>query len=106
MTSGHPVEQQTRHWNEDDGRTHALRSKEEDYDYRYFPEPDLLPLDPSAEWVEQIRQALPALPRDRRLSLAEAAPARWMTTTLRWSSSARWTDSRWPPSAPEESPSG
>ena len=75
LTSGHPVEQQTRHWNEDDGRTHALRSKEEDYDYRYFPEPDLLPLDPSAEWVEQIRQALPALPRDRRLSLAEAAPA-------------------------------
>lgn len=75
LTSGQPVEQETRHWNEDDGRTHALRSKEEDYDYRYFPEPDLLPLDPSAEWVEQIRQALPALPRDRRLSLAEAAPA-------------------------------
>ena len=74
LSSGHPVEQQTRHWNEDDGRTHALRSKEEDYDYRYFPEPDLLPLDPSAEWVEQIRQALPALPRDRRLSLLEAAP--------------------------------
>ncbi|MCY4135992.1 MAG: Asp-tRNA(Asn)/Glu-tRNA(Gln) amidotransferase subunit GatB [bacterium] len=74
LTSGHPIEQQTRHWNEDDGRTHALRSKEEDYDYRYFPEPDLLPLDPSAEWVEQIRQALPVLPRDRRQSLAEAAP--------------------------------
>ncbi|MYB08399.1 MAG: Asp-tRNA(Asn)/Glu-tRNA(Gln) amidotransferase subunit GatB [Acidimicrobiia bacterium] len=75
LTSGQPIEQQTRHWNEDDGRTHALRSKEEDYDYRYFPEPDLLPLDPSAEWVEEIRQSLPALPRDRRLSLAEAAPA-------------------------------
>ncbi|MYH95464.1 MAG: Asp-tRNA(Asn)/Glu-tRNA(Gln) amidotransferase subunit GatB [Acidimicrobiia bacterium] len=74
LISGHLIEQQTRHWNEDDGRTHALRSKEEDYDYRYFPEPDLLPLDPSAEWVEQIRQALPALPRDRRQSLAEAAP--------------------------------
>lgn len=74
LASGQPVEQQTRHWNEDDGGTHALRSKEEDYDYRYFPEPDLLPLDPSAEWVERIRQALPALPRDRRLSLAEAAP--------------------------------
>ena len=75
LTSGQPVEQQTRHWNEGDGRTHALRSKEEDYDYRYFPEPDLLPLDPSAEWVEQIGQALPALPRDRRLSLAAVAPA-------------------------------
>ena len=75
LTSGQAIEQQTRHWNEDDGRTHALRSKEEDYDYRYFPEPDLLPLDPSAEWVEQIRQALPALPRDRRHRLAAAAPS-------------------------------
>ena len=75
LTSGQPIEQQTRHWNEDDGRTHALRSKEEDYDYRYFPEPDLLPLDPSAEWVEEIRQGLPPLPRDRRLYLAEAAPS-------------------------------
>ena len=67
--------QQTRHWNEDDGRTHALRSKEEDYDYRYFPEPDLLPLDPSPQWVEQIRQSLPSLPRDRRRRLAEVAPS-------------------------------
>ena len=75
LSSGQPVEQQTRHWNEDDGRTHALRSKEQDYDYRYFPEPDLLPLDPSAKWVEQSRRGLPALPRDRRLRLAEAAPS-------------------------------
>ena len=75
LTSGQAIEQQTRHWNEDDGRTHALRSKEEDYDYRYFPEPDLLPLNPSSEWVEQIRQTLPALPRDRRLRLAETAPS-------------------------------
>ncbi len=75
LTSGQAIEQQTRHWNEDDGRTHALRSKEEDYDYRYFPEPDLLPLNPSTEWVEQIRQALPALPRDRRLRLTAAAPS-------------------------------
>ena len=75
LTSGQPVAQQTRHWNEDDGRTHALRSKEEDYDYRYFPEPDLLPLDPSPQWVEQIRQSLPSLPRDRRRRLAEVAPS-------------------------------
>ena len=75
LTSGQPIEQQTRHWNEDDGRTHALRSKEEDYDYRYFPEPDLLPLDPSPQWVEQIRQDLPPLPRDRRLRLAGVAPS-------------------------------
>ena len=75
LTNGQAIEQQTRHWNEDDGRTHALRSKEEDYDYRYFPEPDLLPLDPSAQWVEQIRQSLPLLPRDRRHRLAEVAPS-------------------------------
>ncbi len=75
LTGGEAVVQQTRHWNEDDGRTHALRSKEEDYDYRYFPEPDLLPLDPSPEWVEQIGRSLPPLPRDRRRRLAEAAPA-------------------------------
>ncbi|WP_420620426.1 Asp-tRNA(Asn)/Glu-tRNA(Gln) amidotransferase subunit GatB [Candidatus Poriferisocius sp.] len=75
LTSGQPIEQQTRHWNENDGRTHALRSKEEDYDYRYFPEPDLLPLNPSTEWVEQVRNTLPSLPRDRRLGLAEAAPS-------------------------------
>ena len=75
LAGGRPVEQQTRHWNEDEGRTHALRSKEEDHDYRYFPEPDLLPLDPSAEWVEEIRRELPPLPRDRRLRLGEAAPS-------------------------------
>ncbi|MYG94311.1 MAG: Asp-tRNA(Asn)/Glu-tRNA(Gln) amidotransferase subunit GatB [Acidimicrobiia bacterium] len=75
LMSGELVAQQTRHWNEDDGCTHALRSKEEDYDYRYFPEPDLLPLDPDPEWVEEIRQRLPALPRDRRLELAKAAPS-------------------------------
>ncbi|WP_419919710.1 Asp-tRNA(Asn)/Glu-tRNA(Gln) amidotransferase subunit GatB [Candidatus Poriferisocius sp.] len=75
LTSGRPVVQQTRHWNEDDGRTHALRSKEEDYDYRYFPEPDLLPLDPDPRWVERIRRELPPLPRDRRIELARAVPA-------------------------------
>ena len=75
LTSGQPIEQQTRHWNEDDGRTHALRSKEEDYDYRYFPEPDLLPLVISDLEVDRIQSELPPLPRDRRLALAEAAPS-------------------------------
>ena len=75
LSNGEPVVQQTRHWDESDGRTHALRSKEEDYDYRYFPEPDLLPLEPSLDWVEQIRQALPPLPRDRRSKLAELLPS-------------------------------
>lgn len=81
LTSGQPVEQQTRHWNEDDGRTHALRSKEEDYDYRYFPEPDLprMPHEAFAGWVamkaDEVRASMPRLPRDRRLRLAEVAPS-------------------------------
>ena len=73
ITAGERVEQQTRHWDEDEGRTHKLRSKEEAYDYRYFPEPDLVPVAPSDEWIDAIRAALPMLPRERRLRLAEVA---------------------------------
>ena len=82
ITSGDRVEQQTRHWNEDEGRTHKLRSKEEAYDYRYFPEPDLVPLDPSAEWIESVRSALPMLPRERRHRLADAAGVDTATASL------------------------
>ncbi|MBT5905364.1 MAG: Asp-tRNA(Asn)/Glu-tRNA(Gln) amidotransferase subunit GatB, partial [Acidimicrobiaceae bacterium] len=81
-TSGDRVEQQTRHWNEDEGRTHKLRSKEEAYDYRYFPEPDLVPLDPSVEWIESVRSALPMLPRERRHRLADAAGVDTATASL------------------------
>ncbi len=72
IDAGERVIQQTRHWNEDDGRTHTLRSKEEAEDYRYFPEPDLVPLDPSAETVAAIDAALPPMPADRRDALAAA----------------------------------
>ena len=70
IEAGGVVEQQTRHWDEDQGRTVALRSKEEAYDYRYFPEPDLVPLDPGAEWVERVRNAMGPMPADRRRSVA------------------------------------
>ncbi len=73
LESGGRIIQQTRHWNEDDGRTHTLRSKEEAEDYRYFPEPDLVPLVPSADEVAAIDAALPPMPADRRMALAEAA---------------------------------
>ncbi len=73
LESGDRVVQETRHWNEEDGRTHTLRSKEEAYDYRYFPEPDLVPLAPDAGWVTRIDAELPALPAARRAALAEAA---------------------------------
>ena len=69
------MRQETRHWNETDGRTHTLRTKEDADDYRYFLEPDLVPLAPEAEWVEQVRAALPMLPAARRARLAEATGA-------------------------------
>jgi len=73
LEAGEVVVQETRHWNEDEGRTSSMRSKEEAYDYRYFPEPDLVPLAPSEEWLAGVRAALPVLPADRRVALGEAA---------------------------------
>jgi aspartyl-tRNA(Asn)/glutamyl-tRNA(Gln) amidotransferase subunit B len=73
LESGERVVQQTRHWNEDEGRTHLLRSKEEAEDYRYFPEPDLVPMVPDAARIEEIDAALPRLPAERRGALADAA---------------------------------
>jgi aspartyl-tRNA(Asn)/glutamyl-tRNA(Gln) amidotransferase subunit B len=72
IESGGRVIQETRHWSEDDGRTSSMRSKEEANDYRYFPEPDLVPLEPSPEWQERVRAALPVLPAERRRVLSEA----------------------------------
>jgi aspartyl-tRNA(Asn)/glutamyl-tRNA(Gln) amidotransferase subunit B len=70
--AGEKVTQQTRHWDEADGRTHTMRSKEEADDYRYFPEPDLVPMDPSPAWIAEIAAALPVLPAARRARLAVA----------------------------------
>ncbi len=69
LDAGETVVQETRHWNEDARSTSSMRSKEEAYDYRYFPEPDLVPLDPSAAWQDQVKRALPPLPAERRASL-------------------------------------
>ena len=66
LENGESIVQETRHWDEDAGATKSMRSKEEAFDYRYFPEPDIPALEPSAEWVEEIRASLPELPRARR----------------------------------------
>jgi aspartyl-tRNA(Asn)/glutamyl-tRNA(Gln) amidotransferase subunit B len=69
LGAGERVIQETRHFHEDSGVTTAGRSKEEAQDYRYFPEPDLVPLAPARDWVEQIRATLPELPAARQARL-------------------------------------
>jgi aspartyl-tRNA(Asn)/glutamyl-tRNA(Gln) amidotransferase subunit B len=66
LEAGEAIAQETRHWDEDSGSTKSMRSKEEAFDYRYFPEPDIPSLEPSTGWVEEIRAELPELPRARR----------------------------------------
>jgi aspartyl-tRNA(Asn)/glutamyl-tRNA(Gln) amidotransferase subunit B len=65
LTEGGEVEQETLHFDPDSGSLTSLRSKEEAHDYRYFPEPDLVPLAPTDEMIEQARAALPELPAAR-----------------------------------------
>ena len=66
VSGGGRVAQETRLWDAAANRTISMRSKEEAHDYRYFPEPDLPPLEVSSEWVEEIRRTLPELPDARR----------------------------------------
>jgi aspartyl-tRNA(Asn)/glutamyl-tRNA(Gln) amidotransferase subunit B len=73
IEAGERVRQETRHWDEGAGRTRSGRSKEQAEDYRYFQEPDLVPLVPGQEWVAAVDAALPALPAERRARLGEAA---------------------------------
>ena len=69
LDAGERIVQETRHFHEDTGTTTPGRSKEEAQDYRYFPEPDLVPLAPGRDWVEQLRASLPELPAQRRARL-------------------------------------
>src|SRR5262249_34888661 len=67
---GEGVGQETRHSDEGDGRTHSMRTKEGSSDYRYFPEPDLVPLAPTDAMRGRVRVSLPELPAARRARLA------------------------------------
>ncbi|WP_084038140.1 Asp-tRNA(Asn)/Glu-tRNA(Gln) amidotransferase subunit GatB [Demequina sp. NBRC 110053] len=71
LLAGQPVVQETRHWHEDTGSTTPGRSKEEAEDYRYFPEPDLLPVEPSRAWVEELRGTIPEHPAKMRARLKD-----------------------------------
>jgi aspartyl-tRNA(Asn)/glutamyl-tRNA(Gln) amidotransferase subunit B len=66
LETGGRITQETRLWNEKEGKTYTMRSKEDAPDYRYFPEPDLPPLEVCEEWVERLRTEMPELPESRR----------------------------------------
>ncbi len=66
LETGGKIVQETRLWNEKEGKTYTMRSKEDAHDYRYFPEPDLPPLEVSKEWIERLRDDQPELPEARR----------------------------------------
>lgn len=72
VEEGERVIQETRLWDDNSGETRSMRGKEDAHDYRYFPEPDLMPLEISREWVEEIKATMPELPnakRERYMSL-------------------------------------
>ncbi|MFM8854972.1 MAG: Asp-tRNA(Asn)/Glu-tRNA(Gln) amidotransferase subunit GatB [Actinomycetota bacterium] len=71
LDKGERVIQETRHFHEDTGETTPGRSKEQAEDYRYFPEPDLVPVAPAADWIEKIRSSLPEKPSVRRKRIQE-----------------------------------
>ena len=75
VEGGGSIRMETRHWDENSGRTTSGRTKEQSEDYRYFPEPDLVPLAPDAPWVEAVAGAMPVLPAARRARLAEVTSA-------------------------------
>jgi aspartyl-tRNA(Asn)/glutamyl-tRNA(Gln) amidotransferase subunit B len=72
LESGGRISQETRLWNQPEGRTVSMRSKEKAHDYRYFPEPDLLPVHVSSAWREEIRRSLPELPEAKRARFVAA----------------------------------
>jgi aspartyl-tRNA(Asn)/glutamyl-tRNA(Gln) amidotransferase subunit B len=92
LDAGEALVQETRHFEEEAGSTHTLRSKEEAFDYRYFPEPDLPPLAPEARWVDGVGASLPELPAamraryesDHGLKPAQARILVSSTTTARF----------------------
>jgi aspartyl-tRNA(Asn)/glutamyl-tRNA(Gln) amidotransferase subunit B len=71
LERGEELVQETRHWDENKGLTSSLRSKEYAFDYRYFPEPDLPPVEPDEEWIEKLRAELPELPAARKHRFVE-----------------------------------
>ena len=84
LQAGEKIVQETRHFLEESGETRAGRSKEKAEDYRYFPEPDLVPVVPDSKWIEELRKTLPEKPADRRKRLQTewSVPEKEMTAMV------------------------
>ena len=84
LQAGEKIVQETRHFLEESGETRAGRSKEKAEDYRYFPEPDLVPVVPDSKWIEELRKTLPEKPSDRRKRLQTewSVPEKEMTAMV------------------------
>jgi aspartyl-tRNA(Asn)/glutamyl-tRNA(Gln) amidotransferase subunit B len=84
LQSGEKIVQETRHFLEESGQTRPGRSKEQAEDYRYFPEPDLVPVVPDSKWIEELRNSLPEKPADRRKRLQSewSVPEKEMTAMV------------------------
>jgi aspartyl-tRNA(Asn)/glutamyl-tRNA(Gln) amidotransferase subunit B len=65
LESGGRIVQETRGWDEGQGVTHSMRSKEQAHDYRYFPDPDLVPMEIGSAFIEEVKQSIPVLPHER-----------------------------------------
>jgi aspartyl-tRNA(Asn)/glutamyl-tRNA(Gln) amidotransferase subunit B len=72
LEAGGTVVQETRLWSAEEGKTLGMRGKEESHDYRYFPDPDLLPLEVDEEWVARVRAELPELPEQKKARFISA----------------------------------
>ena len=79
---GETVPQETRHWNAEEGFSVSLRTKEEAHDYRYFPDPDLMPVKISAEWREEIREGLGELPFEKQRRFTEEYTLPYTVTSV------------------------
>jgi aspartyl-tRNA(Asn)/glutamyl-tRNA(Gln) amidotransferase subunit B len=84
LQAGEKIVQETRHFLEESGETRAGRSKEKAEDYRYFPEPDLVPVVPDSKWIEELRKTLPEKPTERRKRLQTewSVPEKEMTAMV------------------------
>jgi aspartyl-tRNA(Asn)/glutamyl-tRNA(Gln) amidotransferase subunit B len=92
LEAGETLIQETRHFDEKTGATSSLRTKEFAFDYRYFPEPDMVPFEPDAGWIEQVKGSLPEMPADRRVRFVRdfGLPEKDVETLTATSATARW----------------